>query len=136
MSIDISSSEKNSLNFVAPPPDTLGFGGFDQVFTHIGMSDVYQGFCPLPRGQAGQVGYAVFRDHVWRLGPRRRDDIAGSELGEDVGMADSLLIDPARRHGQEGFAVVGGIGNGYEVQLAASPADVPRTGRFGADLAV
>ena len=51
-------------------------------------------------------------------------------------MADSLFIDPARRHGQEGFAVVGGIGTGYEVQLAASPADVPRTGRFGADLAV
>ena len=29
-------------------------------------------------------------------------------------MADSLFIDPARRHGQEGFAVVGGIGTGYE----------------------
>ena len=29
MSIDISSSEKNSLNFVAPPPDALGFGGVE-----------------------------------------------------------------------------------------------------------
>lgn len=79
------------LAFIASPPDALSFGSFDQGFAHIGMGDVYQGFGPLPGSQPGQVGYAVFGDHVRRLGPWCRDDVAGSELGQDVGMADSLL---------------------------------------------
>lgn len=114
----------------------LGFSSFDQVFAHIGMSDVNQRFGPLPSSQTGQVGYAVFGDHVRRLGPRRRNDVAGRELRQDIGMTDALLIDPARRHGQEGFAMIGCIGTGHEVQLAASPADLPRPCRFRADLAI
>ena len=91
------------------------------------MSDVNQRFGPLPSSQTGQVGYTVFGDHVRCLGPRRRNDVAGRELGQNIRMTDALLIDPARRHGQKGFAVVGCIGTSHEVQLAASPADLPST---------
>ena len=100
------------------------------------MSDVNQRFGPLPSSQTGQVGYTVFGDHVRCLGPRRRNDVAGRELGQNIGMTDALLIDPARRHGQKGFAVVGCIGTSHEIQLAASPADLPCPCLFRADLTI
>ena len=100
------------------------------------MGDADQFFRPLPRRKACQIDLPVFGDDVHGLGPRRRDDVATGKARHDVGMADAFLIDPARRHGQEGPAVFCRIGTGDEIELAAGPADLPRPCRFRTDLAI
>ena len=100
------------------------------------MSDTDQFFCPLPRRKSGQIDRPVFGDDVHGLCPRRRDDVTAGKAWYDIGMADAFLVHPARRHGQEGPAVLCRIGTGDEIELAAGPTDLPRPRRFGADLAV
>ena len=100
------------------------------------MGDADKGLGPLPRRQARQVDGAVFRRHVRRLGPRRRDDVAVRKFRQDVGAADAVGVEVHGGHGQEGLAVGGHVGARHEVQLAAGAADLPRPDRFGADLAV
>lgn len=65
----------------------LGFSSLDQVFAHIEMSDGNQRFGPLPSSQTGQVGYAVFRDHV-----ERRIAHTGDDMGiEFINLWDDVL---------------------------------------------
>ena len=88
------------------------------------MGDVNQGFGPLPRSQAGQIGHAVFGYDVRGLGPRCGDDVAARKLRQDVGMAFALAVDAAGLHGQEGLAVFGSVSAGDEVELTTRTADM------------
>src|SRR5689334_5807174 len=80
-----------------------------EVLAEVGVREADHRLRPLGDRLALEVDAAVLGDDVHRVGPRRRDDVAGRELEDDPAAAIAALV-VGRREADERLAAFGGIG--------------------------